>query len=339
MPGKAENQKKIRNAIEDYEQTVNALLAFTAFIVHDGIKFRPESNFGFGRRMATSKVNSSQPNKEVTPDLVAQKSLKYGIVAEAKKSLSRDTDQWKRHIDQLRKYDDELTGWWTPDEKIQQADTLMLIHQSRSRQFARYINKSMQDDPKSVGSNTGVVEFNRADEASPYYFFRGEHGSLRDYELKTKLDDGIQIPLAKVIESFPNIRYYDAPPHLVIILEHLWTEFFPSMLEKGIFDERIRATRINVSVDEITHEMQQAYGSGALSQDSRSSEFPSKKRIREAFDRLVRFKLATPPTRGDDGYVVFYRNLRGDVRERFINMEVNLLAKEIVDPERQIALL
>jgi hypothetical protein len=67
-----DEQRKVRDAAEDYQSTVHAMLAFSAFVVHDATAQRPNSHFGFGRRMTTSKANAVTPSGTVTPDIVAQ---------------------------------------------------------------------------------------------------------------------------------------------------------------------------------------------------------------------------------------------------------------------------
>ncbi|MEK6303015.1 MAG: hypothetical protein AABO41_20070 [Acidobacteriota bacterium] len=89
MTTKDERWKTLLNEVVDYEQTVSALLAFAALVVHDGNSLRQDAEFGFGRRM--TRVRDDGRETDVTPDLVAQKSLSYGIVAEAKKSLPLET--------------------------------------------------------------------------------------------------------------------------------------------------------------------------------------------------------------------------------------------------------
>lgn len=322
MTDKNERWKTIRNEVEDYEQTVKALLAFGAFVVHDGESQRPDSEFGFGRRMTTSPHNKVNPSGSVKPDLVAQKSSGYGIVAEAKTSLTRDQSRWTDHLAQLRKYDDELTGWWTQDEKIAHSDAVMLIHQSRGRQFVRFLQEQKKEDPGAVGPHTSVVEFNRSDQAAIYYFFRIEEGLILDAELSNKIDTGIQIPFDELLKSFPLIHYYDSPPPIVQILIDLWTEVFPYLIAESVYDEEKGSRKISVSLSNVTEELQKAYGSGLLRQDSRSSEFPRRKWVRQAFEWLVRQKRAIPPANGSDNYTIYYKPLRGDVLDRFIKMEL-----------------
>src|SRR5688500_1776632 len=102
MPALPEDeQRKVRDAAEDYQSTVHAMLAFSAFVVHDAKDQRPNSHFGFGRRMTTSGQNVVAPSTTITPDIVAQKSESYGVVAEVKRSLPADRTKWSAHIGQL----------------------------------------------------------------------------------------------------------------------------------------------------------------------------------------------------------------------------------------------
>jgi len=337
MTTKEELLRATRDRVNDYKQTVNAILAFAAFVVHDGKSQRPNSEFGFGRRMTTSPFNPKSPSTEITPDLVVQKSEKYGVVAEAKKSLVQNQSNWAVHVEQLRKYDDDLVGWWTEDKKITHSDAVMLIHQSRGRQFARFLQNQKDTVPDSVGPNTCVVEFNESEETVTYYFFRLEFGSIPDVELGQVLYDGVQVPLDKLRMSFPNIRYYDAEPPMPLLLTDLWTNVFSAMKEFGKYDEKARATKIQISVSDVTDELQRAFGSAALRRDDRAGEFPKQKWVREAFERLVKYKLATPASGEDGKYIIYYKSFKDDVLDRFVKLEVEKIeGKEITVSEDQM---
>lgn len=325
MTMKEELLRAVRDEINDYEQTVNAILSFAAFVVHDGKSQRPGSEFGIGRRMTTSPDNSISPSSDITPDLVAQKSQQYGIVAEVKKTLDQNQFNWNRHIKQLRKYDDKLEGWWTEDKKIRHTDTIMLIHHSRSRPFARFLQYKKGDDPDLVGLNICVVEFNHSVETVAYYFFRLEFGNIRDTELCQRLEDGIPIPLDDVRMSFPNIQFYDTKPPIPLLLSCLWTDVFSSRMEDGEYDEKTKSLKLKISASDITVELQKAFGSKALKQDGRSGEFPKHKWVREAFERLIKYKLAAPCSGDNDKYTIHYRSFRDDVLNRFIKFELDLV--------------
>jgi len=312
--------RAVLDKVKDYEQTVDAILAFASFVVHDGISQRPNSQFGFGRRMKTSPKNLETPSTEITPDLVAQKSKNFGIVAEAKKSLDQDASNWIQHVKQLRKYDDNLKGWWTGDEMINTSNVVMLIHQSRGRLFRDFLEKCKNEDPNSVGPKTSVIEFNESPETEPYYFFRIEYGKVQNSELMQSLYEGRQIPLERVKQSFSNIQYYDAEPPLPLLLMRLWTDYLPSKLDEGEYDEQKKAMLLKVSVNDVTDELQKAFGSKALHKDDRSGEFPTQKWIKKAFDQLASYNLAKRSSENDE-YFIFFKTLRGDVLERFIQYE------------------
>jgi hypothetical protein len=317
----------------NYEQTVKALIAFTALVVHDGRNRRPNSEFGFGRRMSPANY------PDQTPDLVAQKSASYGVVVEAKKSLTRDETRWKRHVEQAAKYRQPLDGWFTTDGRIGAHDVVILVHQSRSRTFARFVDKQVRDG-LMIEPDVALVEFNQTEETASYYFFRLERGSISDGELSASLESGTQVPLSAVLKSFPNVRYYDAPAPYPLLLTHLWTDFFADLAAGVDYDEKTRARPIRVSVAKITDELQKAFGSAALRRDGRSVQFPRQSLVREAFERLVTFNLARRiDGGGNDEYEVLFRAFRNDIREKFCQMEARLKSATADQAENQPSLL
>lgn len=299
--------ESVRDDANDYAETVWTLIGFAAFVCHDGRAHRDGSAFGFGRRMSTSSGNAVQPNSQVTPDCVAQKSGDYGVVAEVKKAFPLERSYWGETLTQLRKYDDELRGWWTEGEAVSASDAVLLAHNTRSRALVRFIEERVEEDEAAAGRNTAVVEFTKQDERTNYVFFRLEWGRIRDAELLTKLEEGIAVPMKRVLTSFPSVKYYDAEPPVEELIKNLWIDSFPSM-----FDASDPNRPLPVVVSDLTEELQRAYGSQRLRQDERSSEFPKVLWVRRALDTLVSLGLAT--NSGDsERYLVNYRVFPADV--------------------------
>ncbi len=323
--------RQLQNKLGNYEQTVKAVLAFSAFVLYDSNN--DNAGFGFGRRMRTSEENEQSPDTDVTPDLVVQKSKTYGIVAEVKKTLNRNKDIWVRTLEQLRKYDDKLVGWWTNDEQIKTSNATILIHSSRSREFKQYLEEQFEKDPSIVGPNSSIIEFHRFENSESFFNFRLEYGTLYDEEIHDKLHSSVNIPLDGVVRNYPGIEYYDFQPPLPKILSHLWLDVFASRISEGEYDEEINANKIkvsvSVSVSEATNELQNGYGSGKLSFDNRSTEFPKIKWVRRAFEWFAKEKMAIPPENGCDIYTILYKKIQGDVEDRF----VELVARKMPDDE------
>ena len=171
-----------------------------------------------------------------------------------------------------------------------------------------------------------LVEFNQSEETASYYFFRLERGRISDEGLSSSLESGKQVPLAGVLKSFPNVRYYDAQAPMPLLLSHLWSEFFPALAADVDYDDKTKSRRIRVSVAKVTDELQRAYGSGALYADGRAVQFPKPSWVREAFERLVKFRLAKRVDDADstDEYDVLFRSFKQDVREHFCQLEADL---------------
>jgi hypothetical protein len=268
--------------------------------------------------MATSTSNLVQPSVEVTPDLVVQRGTGYGIAVEAKKSLPADQQRWRSVAEQLRKYDDDLTGWWTESRRIT-SDAVLLIDQARSRAFKTFLEVLEESEPALVGPHSAMVEFSRSDYANPFLFFRLEWGAIREATVADKLANGVNVSVDAVKRSLPAVKFCDARPPVELLLQILWTDVFLNRSIPLERDEKLRAKVIDVEVDELAEILQQAFGSGALFQDDRSVKFPRKSWLVDAMNLLVRADLAHVVEPGVR-YRVLFRDFKVDVLEKFASL-------------------
>lgn len=160
---------RIRDEINNYEATVAALQAFIDFVARQDERDMAHTPHSLGRKMNTSPTNVIQPNTEITPDAVVQRSDELGYVLEAKASLPRDQDAWQSDIDQLRKYDDHLTGWWTPTELIHESDVVSLISVPFAPQFAEYVRQTASREHWQFRGRVCFVEFSHVVRAQGIY--------------------------------------------------------------------------------------------------------------------------------------------------------------------------
>ena len=134
----ATSVEEILKKCYSYLYTVNSLLCFISLTCWGR---DPVPNYAFGRRMSTSGGNKIRKNGEVTPDAVIQIAEELGLIIEIKSSLPENDEYWKKEAAQLLKYDDDLDGWWTPDERIAAYNVILLIDQARSLEFKAYLSK------------------------------------------------------------------------------------------------------------------------------------------------------------------------------------------------------
>lgn len=333
MSQAARSSQALKNEANDYNQSVLALLAFSALIVHDGAGRYPDSHFGFGRRMTTSTPDPVSQNSDITPDLVAQRSGLYGVIAEVKKSLPADEQRWISVAEQVRKYDDNLEGWWTDTGKIATWNSILLLYYKRSVKFVKWLKREIERNPDVFGPASAVVEFVYGPEAAEWMSFRLMYGEVAQPRLHDELEETTSVPLDKVLISFPNVDFYDAKPPVRYTASIMWSKVFPTMVYDQERDEKTKSFHIEVCPKDIANEMQLAFGSGSMATDGRSVTFPRVAWVKEALDWFIQQKINNNPlaTRAEDGsdrYIVLYRPIRGDkgVLERFNEMG---LSKEL----------
>jgi hypothetical protein len=304
---------RVLEEIDNYEQTVNALLAFISVVAWDSQNkcLRPDYPFAIGRRMAPK---GKKAKREVTPDVVIQLNKDYGIVAEAKQSLPQDNTYWRSTLDQLKSYDGHLIGWWTDaHETIAQSDVALLIHQTLGPKFDKYLAEVEKREGPQFSSPLARIEYNPLPQVNECIYLCLRSGQLRKQPLSAALTDGVPVPLEDMRATHKNQKFYDSEPPPELLLVTIWNEYIKPLKEKSPRDPKLGCRRILVSAKKITQELQKAYGSA--SRGSRDAEYPHQSWVTNALKILVKLKLAK--RKDADQFEILYRDIRGDLVEFF----------------------
>jgi hypothetical protein len=267
--------------------------------------------------MDTSTNNSISKNEVVTPDGVIQRTENLGYIIEAKKSLPDNDGLWLSIVRQLQKYDDDLLGWWTDDERISTSSVILLIEISRAMAFSRYLLDLQEIEGVNFSNPFAVVEFTRADEVDQYLFIRKHRGEIAidSDNRKRVLDDGVKVPMEKVVGTYGEKKFYDSEPvteHTMLIL---WQVLFTEKKSETQYNEQERAWLIPVHLDDLKADLQRLYGSQGS--EPRGVEFPLTEWVRKAMDAFVVLNLASKGNENKE-YTVHFRRIKGDVLERFV---------------------
>jgi len=307
---------EVRERIEDYRSTILALQSFIGVLTWDNERKRhnPDAKDCLGRRMETTQANRISPLQTVTPDAVVQRTQNLGYVTEAKKSLPADQSHWLKIVEQLEKYDDDLLGWWNDDETIASICVVLLLHHTRSADFANYLESLIANGSLTFVRPVSVVEFARSMEAKEFLFLRKYWGKIEDSELSSELESSTSVPVEDLLASYGERKFYDSPPIVEHTMYILWQDIFTDLKSQANFDEGERAWLLDVDIEPLTHELQRLYGS--VASEPRSIAFPKTDWIREAMEAFVALKLAqTGATAGR--YIVYFKRITGDILDRF----------------------
>lgn len=291
-------QEEFHNKIDDYEQTIHAIVGFMNFYCYDGVsKKKKEDVIIFqGRRLEPSPEKAINYNGEkisyVTPDIGVFLPSKNGTLAEVKKSFPIEQKYWMKTFKQLIAYDDDLTGWPSDDEKVNTHDIVLILHQTRAMAVRRFYEKNKDSEIK-FSRPFIIVQFNRADERKPYYFFQKTLGTLTEKSIDGRLDDGVSVPMEVFVKTYSTIKIYDSQPPIPYLIELIWINVvLPSASDDPKFERLRKNQKIDVvlKIDNIVEELHQGFSFRSLYGDNseRQPKIPKKEWIVNACEQLVK---------------------------------------------------
>jgi len=304
---------EVLDEINNYMTTVRALQAFGDFIAQQDGQGLEDIPHSLARKMRTSPSNSISPDRNVSPDAVIQRSEQFGYVVEAKAGLSEDQRHWRKEIKQVQKYDDDLTGWWTEDEQIDESDVVTLITAPYGTPLAQYAESLAMQEPGLFRGRVSFVEYAHVVRRLECIYLKRVGGRIEDHTVSDRLSVGEMVPLERLF-AYPSLKkFYSAMPPLEYLMVELWNGIFTDRARDAEFDEGRRRWIIPVTVSQLTREMQELFGS--TGREHREGQFPKPKWIRATLEAFVRCDLAERLQR--DKYQVLFYRIPTDLVQRF----------------------
>ena len=320
---------EFRNAIDDYEQTIHAIVGFINFYRYDDETKKIKDNVLIfqGRRLVPSPNKAINLKGEkipyVTPDIGILLPSKNGVLGEVKKSFPQEQELWFSTFEQLMSYDDDLTGWPSNDEKVISHDIILLLHQSRAVVVCEYYNNKKDSEIK-FNRPFVIIQFNRADERIPYYFFQKRLGDLTEKHINNKLHYGTSVPMDDRIPEFSIIKIYDSEPPLPYLIDLIWTNVVLGTALKNQKYEKLRKNQmidVILEIDTIVDELHKGFSFYTLYKDypERQEKIPKKEWIIRVCEVLVKYGEAEWIDSTKSSIKVFFRTY-DDTLDHFIDI-------------------
>ena len=274
-----------------------------------------------------------------TPDLVVQLDTSKGIVGEAKLLVCQNVDDhWNKYIKQLKKYDADLIGWWTIDEKIENTSLAWITELSFSAQISEYFQTKIDSGEVKFQHPFAIIEFSKHQKAREFLFLRTRMGSMPS-SMEKVFRDGIDIALETLIVENREKKFYDAKPQdTEYIMEILWQNIFTQEAitnQSGLvtYNPNDKIWRIPVNLDTLTTTLQKLYGS--VGAQNREVEYPQNSWIRDALEKFVSIGFAEKG-QADKEYVILFKRLSRPM-EKFVNL-IHKKKKKNLDDGKQLDL-
>lgn len=242
-----------RNEIDDYLGSIVGLYAFAESACWDESSRakRKESQYSIPYKF---KINE----KEITPDSAIQLDSDYGIVSEMKKHFNESKPN---QFEQLKKYDNDLEGWWTENKKIKTHDLVLLCHMFSS--IGAVDNyKNWENEGNNFDRNFAIIEFSYMDSGQKQNFvLRRLYGQLTDKEHDEALRKTKIIPPQIVERLFGKYKFYDVDPPLFHVPILIFNYVLPLLVVQEEFEENSgRQKRIvKVDVDTVKRILQEQF--------------------------------------------------------------------------------
>ena len=293
-----EHIKRIEDESDSYGQTIETIICFDCAVrwLDERRDYVKDSYFLPGRRLSKTSKDS---NDYVTPDIVVQFSLKYGLIAEAKiaASTQQDFDKASR---QMHTYDASLFGWKTDDEQIETHDISLVVDDLNRNAVQRYFEERTFDRKFTLVASSHLERSRDARKIEKYY------GVFSDNRLEVKFRDPVPVPLEEldIVRRISAVKFYDAEPPVEYTMDVLWMSVFNEISQK----EAVGASKmLSVRVAELTEMVRERYAFRQL--DRRQPQIPKTKWIRDA---LNGFKEIGYAVQKDDEYHIKYQYQRKD---------------------------
>jgi hypothetical protein len=321
--------RAIEEAINTYNDTVDALICFGHVLTWDDKSktCRAGSAYALGRRLDTSSTNVILKNDTVTPDLVAVITPKYGIVGEAKPSFHGTVKERKDDLNQLMKYDDDLTGWLTTGGKIEKSDVVLLVHYTRKGDSQDILDAATKGGEFKMSRNFAAVSFSRTTQVQEYMSLEHFWGQFSDASLQKRLRP-LPVPLEKVRPLNPALMYDDPPP-MPLLIQLTWDHVLNRLIPPEAFLSGKHGFEIKCSAQQVRNLL--AETCGPPKSDARQPQIPRTDWVKQMFEMLIKMKLAKREKEPDEYTVFYHKKKLAFFVEKYVKI-VNAKKKRIGRP-------
>lgn len=285
--------KEIKEKIDDYSQTIIAIVGFMNFYLYDS-KQDPVITFQ-GRRL--NPIESKDQEEYVTPDIGILLPDNLGLLGEVKHSFPKDKNLWNGIFDQILKYDQDFKWWPTKTETVSNHEVALLTHQSRARAVGNFYREKQITNEIEFNNQFTIVEYSRTSQGKEYFFFRIEEGKLNDVNVDELLQEGKLVPMDILLQQYAAIKIYDSKPEVPYLMNLIWTNI---VLDRASDDERFislaknQKLDVKFTVEEIVTNLRENFSFLQLNHDNNNHQplMPKTKWVKEACERFVSWKEA-----------------------------------------------
>lgn len=336
--------EETRIRIDDYKDTIWAIIGFVNLYFIDDKTHQPRSYVKRfqGRRLtplATAEQSGqSRAGPDVRPDLGLVIEDNKGILGEVKKNFPKDDVKRAQNIfRQLKRYDQNLTGWPATNKQVQSHEVVLLVHLTVSTYALEFCKEQLSQMGIKFERPFSIIEFSRIPQVQEFFHFRTVLGELTELGEEKRLKYGVQVKMEHLLKEYARTKLYDAEPPLPYLVQQIWFHVVTPVASEDPKFESLRKNQklsVHLEIEDIVERLDEGFSFRHWhGQDpERQPHIPRKEWVRQACEFLVESGKAEWAD-GDEKtrIVVFYRNYK-DIQDHFIVLHATLEEKRVSAP-------
>jgi len=319
---------KIKIAVDDYNDTIHAIIGFVNLYLLDDKTYQPRLNVkGFQGRRLTPLPASKQPTKrsverDVCPDLGIVIEGNRGILGEVKKNFPEEVERAEKEFTQLKKYDQELMGWPVVNQQVQSHEIVLLVHLTTSVYAEEFYKEGLPKTGIIFQRPFSIVEFGRVPQKDEFFFLRTVLGEPTEIGDKKGLKYGVKVPMRVLLHDYAKVKLYDAEPPIPYLVELIWVNVvLPIASESPKFEHLRRKQKfeVTITIEDIVERLDEGFSFHFWhwQNPDRQPRIPHAEWVREACQSLIESGEAEWVEGSEESQLLIFYQIYDDVKKHF----------------------
>lgn len=250
-----ERVDRIKVEIDDYRDTVFAIIGFVNLYYLDEKTFKPRLDVKRfqGRKLTsiiTDEANEEKKALDINPDFGIVMQGEKAILGEVKKNFPKDDKARARKIfEQLKNYDGTIVGWPGQDKEIKSHELALLVHLTTSPYAVEYYGDDLPKEGIVFEKPLSIIEFSRIEQMQHFFHYKVVLGNIVEIGEEKRLAYGIQVPMSALLKEYARTKIYDGIPPLPYLVNLIWFHvIIPAAAENPKFEALRKNQQLEVVI-------------------------------------------------------------------------------------------
>ena len=340
----AQRVKETRIDVDDYTDTIHAIIGFVNLYLLDDKTFQPRPQVkGFQGRHLSPLPTEKQTGgpgveKYVSPDLGIVIEESRGILGEVKKNFPKeDMERGNKIFVQLKGYDQNLIGWPTVSQQVKSHEIVLLVHLKTSAYAKEFYEEHVCQTGAVFERPFSIVEFGRHSQVEEYFLLKTGLGEPTEIGGEKKLKYSVSVPMRVFLHDYAKSKLYDAQPPLPYLAELIWRHVCTPIASEDPKFEHLRKNQkveVALAIEDIIERLNEGFSFSFWHSQhpERQPRIPRTEWVKQACQFLVESGEAEWVKGSEETELIIFYRKYDDPKEHFNLSHASLEEKKTAEP-------